>query len=856
MEQPLARPLSSKWSNAMTADRLRTDIRHVTRRLLATPSFSLVAVLSLGAGIGANTAVVSVARAALFDTLPIDRPEELSFVFWGPRIDGLGGMYSDSRLDPATGKQMSSNISFPAYEQLKHLARPGVSLGAFSFIPRTNVVIAGRPAEVATGILADGTFFNVVRPPMAIGRGLTASDDRSDAPLAAVISYDFWQRVFAGGAAALDDSVTINGVPARIVGVTARGFRGMSPGGFRPVTDITLPLALQPLLVPGWTPRQGSLFNDPHTLWVRAIVRVPQGGEATFEQMASGALRAQLVAAGIADPPGAASTYAWLQPAGRGVNLDTASLRTSILILGMVSAAMLVVACLNLSGLLLARGLARQRELSVRAALGASRWQLMTLPMVESTLLAGAGGALGIGLTFVTRDLLGRMLTEGIGPVVGQVAVDGQILAVTVGFSVVVAMAAGLVPAFRLSSRGMRASLSDRPAGTTAPRQRLGRALLVAQIAISLPLLTGAGLLLRTVHNLTRLELGFRPDSLVTFRVEVPVQPDGTVAVPVYDRILAEVRQVPGVRAASMVENPLISGVQSSRTVIADGVKHAISTNASGPDVFEAVGARLIEGRGLEARDATGPESVVLNETAARRLFKGAALGRELTIAGFGDRPPRVARVVGIVADMHYTSVRSTAPATLFDHYARHARESLTGLTFVVRTDQPAALLERPLRAAVTRASPATGMTAFRTQTAQIAQTIARERVFARLLTLVGAFGLLLAAIGLHGLTAYSVAQRTSEIGVRLALGATRGRVLWMVLRQVAAITVAGLAVGIPAALATGPLLRALLFGLAPTDAPTLAIAAMTLLSISLLAGWSPARRAAALDPLTAIRCN
>jgi predicted permease len=838
----------------MTTHGLLTDIRHVIRRLVASPSFSLVAVVSLGLGIGANAAVVSVARAALFDTLPIERPEELSFVFWGPRLDGLGGMYSDGRLDPSTGKQMISNISFPAYQQLKGLERPGVSLGAFTFIPRTNVAIAGRSAEGATGILADGNFFNVVRPPMAIGRGLAPADDRPDSPLAAVISYDFWQRAFGGVVTALDQAVTVNGVPAQIVGITARGFRGMSPGGFRPVTDITLPLALQPRVVPGWTPRQGSLFTDPRTLWVRAIVRLPEGGTATFEQMASVSLRAHLVEAGTTDTVGAASRYAWLQAAGRGVNLDSAGMRASLIILGLVSGAMLVVACLNVAGLLLARGLARQRELSVRAALGASRWQLMQLALLESTLLAGAGGALGIGLTFVTRDLLARMLSDGIGPVVGEVAVNGRIVLVTVGFSVAAALAAGLVPAFRLSSRRMQASLSARPGGTTAPRQRLGRALLAVQIALSLPLLTGAGLLLRTLHNLTRVDLGFRPEALVTFRVEVPIQRDGTVAIPVYDRILAAVREVPGVRAASMVENPLISGVQSSRTVIADGVKHSIPTNASGPGVFEALGARLVEGRDLETRDASGPESVVLNETAARRLFKGVALGREVTIAAVGDRPPRVARVVGIVSDMHYTSVRATPPATLFDHYARHQRESLPGLTFVVRSEQPAPLLERPLRAAVARASPTTGITAFRSQTSQIAQTLGRERVFARLLTVVGAFGLLLAAIGLHGITAYSVAQRTSEIGVRLALGATTGRVLWMLLRQVAGIALAGLAIGVPVAVATGPLLRALLFGLAPTDAPTLGIAAVAMLSISLLAAWIPARRAAALDPLTAIR--
>ena len=838
----------------MATHGLVTDIRHVIRRLIASPSFSLVAVLSLGLGIGANTAVVSVARAALFDTLPIERPEELSFVFWGPQVANLSGMYADNRLDPASGQQLSSNLSFPTYQRLKQLERTGVSVGAFTFMPRANVQIAGQPPEGAAGILADGSFFNVVRPPMALGRGLTPSDDRPGAPLAAVISYDFWQRAFAGAATALGHPVAINGVPAQIVGVTARGFRGMSAGGFRPVTDITLPLTLQPFVVPGWTPRQGSLFADARTLWVRAIVRLPEGGATTFQQMASASLRAQLIGDGITDASGAGPTHASLQAAGRGLNLDSARLRTSMIVLGLVSAAVLIVACLNLAGLLLARGLARQRELSVRAALGASRWQLMKLALLESAVLAGAGGAVGIGLSFVTRDLLGRMLSDGLGPVVGEVAVDERIVVAAVGVSVVAALAAGLIPAFRLSSHRMHAFLSTRPGGSTVRRHRLGRALLAVQIAISLPLLTGAGLLLRTLHNLTRIDLGFRPDSLVMFRVEVPIQPDGIVAIPVYERILEAVRQVPGVRAASMVENPLISGVQSSRTVVVDGVKQAIPTNASGPDVFEALGARLVEGRDLDIRDATGPESVVLNETAAKRLFNGRALGRDLTIAASGDYPARVARVVGIVADMHYSNVRSTPPPTLFDYYARHAGEALTGLTFVVRTDQSAPLIERPLRDAVARASPATGIAAFRSQTAQIAQTLGRERVFARLLTAVGVFGLVLAAIGLHAITAYSVAQRTSEIGVRLALGATSGRVLRMVLRQVVGIALLGLAIGVPAALAAGPLLATLLFGVAPTDALTLGISAVTLISVSMLAGWIPARRAARLDPLTAVR--
>jgi ABC-type lipoprotein release transport system permease subunit len=307
------------------------------------------------------------------------------------------------------------------------------------------------------------------------------------------------------------------------------------------------------------------------------------------------------------------------------------------------------------------------------------------------------------------------------------------------------------------------------------------------------------------------------------------------------------------VQAASLVENPLVAGVSSSRSVVIDGQKKSVYTNAIASGFFDTLSAPLIAGRALDDRDAAGPERVVINKTAADRF--GVRLGQHLVFPGSdAGAPSRDLEVVGIAADMKYTSVRASTPPTIFDHFAHHSRAWLSGVTFMVRTNGSAAALERPLREAVASVAPNVAAASFRTQAAQIDTTLGRERVFARLMTLFGGFALLLACIGLHGVTSYSVERRTSEIGVRIALGAQRGQVLWMIERQVLVLAVIGLVVGIPAAIAAGPLVKSLLFGLAANDPWTLAGAAAVMLAITVIAGWLPARRAAALDPLRAIR--
>ena len=833
-----------------------SDIRYVVRRLRASPGFTAAAVMSLAIAIGANTAVAGAARATLFEMLTVERPGELQFLFWGPRLASLDGMYMDQDTDAASGLRMVSNVTYPAYEQIRAAVGDTASVGAFTYMPRTNVIIGDQPAYSAGCILADAAFFGVLRPPMSLGRFLTAADDGPGAEAAIVISYDFWQRAAGGSPAILDTAVSINGIPVRVIGVTGPGYRGLSPGGFRPTTEVTIPLSWQPRLIPSWTSAAGSLFTSVRTQWVRPLVRLPAGiPPAIVEARVTAALRGHLVDAGITDAATAASVHAILKPAGRGINLDAATTRRSVAILGGIVGIVLLIACLNLAGLMLARGLSRQHEFSVRAALGASRGQLVRLAFIESAILALMGASVGLALMYGGRGLLESMLVDGLGPMLGRMQIDAWLLALTAGLTFAAASIAAVLPAVQWSRRRARLNLAQRPGSGASVRHPFGRTLVAIQIAVAVPLLCGAGLLLRTMYNLTHVDLGFSATSIVTFRVDPPADGSTGPVSAVYGRILDELARVPGVRSASMVENTLIAGVSSSRTAVVNGQSRSIHVNAVGPELFDTLGVPLLAGRALGPRDVAGPEKVVLNRTAAERLFGSAALGRHFTIPappGFsGDRD---VEVVGIVADTKYTSIRAATPPTMFDYYARRSAQTLIGMTFMVRIDGHAAALERPIRDAVARAAKGVAATAYRTQADQIDRTIGRERVFARLLTLFGAFAMALASFGLYGATTYSVARRTSEIGVRIALGARRGQVQWMILRQVAVLAGTGLLIGVPTALFAGRLLQSLLFGLTPTDPATLIAAAATMLAVVMIAGAVPARRAARIDPLRAIR--
>ncbi len=828
-----------------------SDVRLVCRGLRASRVFTLVAVSSLAIGIGANAAIFSVIRTLLLDELAVPAPRELSLVYWHlPGDIRISQMNSSGGTDPATGASLRSNVTYPLSRRLIDAAPPGVAAFGYNFLRDVTVAFDDRIATLVGGLVADEGYFRVLSPRMHLGRPILPDDERDDAPPVAVLSYPLFLRLFGGDQSALGRTVRVNGVTAHIIGVTAPEFRGLSKGGFFPQTEITVPLRLMPRLYPdagGGEP----LLTTERTFWVRVMARFTGGaGRDQAIERWSAALWGQIapMVTGNTTP-----ARVVLLDGRRGLDQTRPETRRLLYILMGVVAVVLLLACVNLASLMLARGAARLRELHLRRALGASRWRLIRAQLIEGALLAFAGCAGGLLLTFWSRAAMTTLLTSGLGtaPLSRQpleVSVDGVLMAGTLALSVLVTVVFSLLPALRLS-RATTHDLKHQVTGAETPKLTLGRVMVAVQVAITLPLLVGAVLFLRTMANLTAVDLGFDPAGIAYFKINpatVAPTPEGQALV--YQQVVEAVRRVPGVRAATLVENALLSGITSNTGIEIDGRRVSLYINAVGPDYLDTIGVRLLAGRVPGHQDGPGrPRVAAINETGARALFgDGPALGRVIPFSSYSIE------VVGIVADTLYDQPRAPVRPTLFPSALQ--RPGYNGHHVVVRSGVPAASLEPLLRDAVAGVSRDLPVPEIKTQLAQVRDLTMRERVLTQVLTAFGAFAVLLACIGLNGVTAYAVARRTSEIGVRMALGATPGAVRWMILRQVGRLTIAGLVVGLPLAWWTGPLFGSLLFQVSPTDPRVFAAAAVALMAVALAAAWWPARRAARLDPLRALR--
>lgn len=831
---------------------LGSDLRYVVRGLRRSPGFVMVAVFSLALGIGANTAMFGVIRTLLLTPLPVDRPEQLTLLTWRREGDfDINQNGSSDYEDPAGGARLGSNFSYPLYRALQEATPTDVDLFAFAFVRGMSVAVGDQPAMLAGGALADGRYFSALRVPMALGRPLTEADDTPGVPLVAVLSHAFWMRAFGGDPAILGRTVRVNGVPAEVVGVTAAGFRGLSMGGFFPQTEITLPLASQPVVYTQLA-SGADVFASEMNFWLRLMARVPDG-------QSVGAVEAALASAFRAAPSPLSGGDGYLPelrliPGSQGAQpVRRATARLLYLLLGVVGLVLLI-ACVNLAGLMLGRGIGRQREMAVRRALGGGRGRLVRQFLLESLVLAGLGTALGLVFAVSSRRIIGDLLTGSLGSgafgnLDMQVGLDPVVLGVSVGTGVAATLLFGLLPAARLTAADPMAWLKQRASGAGAPRLTLGRVLIAGQIAVSVPLVVGAALFLRTVMNIGAVELGFDPRGLVMFKVD----PGYTRRPPdqyarLYQEVMASVQTVPGVRQVTLIENIPMSGIVSNSSMEVDGKRVSVYRNAVGPSFLDTFGMRLLAGRTPGVQDdADAPPVAAVNETAARVLFGGASpVGRLFHIGG------RDVHIVGVVNDMPYRNQRDEVPPTLYESALQ--REGYGGHHVAVRTDVPPAQLEPLIRAAVTRVDPDLPVPELRAQTAVMAQTNSKERVFSQLLVVFGGFALLLASIGLHGVTSYAVTRRTSEIGVRVAVGARPGQVLWLILRQVLGLAVIGLVVGVPASVLAAPLVGSLLYGVAPTDPSTIAGAALVLVVVAVAAGLIPALRAARMDALSALR--
>ena len=578
------------------------------------------------------------------------------------------------------------------------------------------------------------------------------------------------------------------------------------------------------------------------------MVRLPSAADAPVTEALRTTLRRTMLDGGLT-PEQAALVTPRLFPAARGLD----SLRTSTLqplrVLSVVVGVVLLIACINVAGLMLARGVRRQRELAVRRALGASRFRIVRELLLESAILSVAGGGAGLLLALWSAPVMQTMLTASLGTSGVGVTLDWRLLMGTAALAGAAALLAGLLPAIRFS-RQPNSMLNDRTRGSATPKLTAGRALLALQIAVSLPLVVGAGLFLRTLHNLNNVDLGFNPRGLVLFAVDPTM--NGRAAersAMVFPRLLERLESIPGVTSATLIENALISGYESDSTAQIDGRPAHMYLNAVGPHYFETMGVGLLSGRAIESTDRRdAPPVVVINQAAATLYFgDGSPIGRRFKVGS------REVEVVGVAANGKYDDLRNGVEPTMLQSYLQR---QLGSMHVAVRSAAPAPDLRKAIEQAVADIDPAMPVTEFKTQDEQIAQTIGKERVFTRLLTVFGGFALLLACVGLYGVTSYSVARRTAEIGIRVALGAQRGQVLWLVLRQVVLLAAAGLVIGVPAAWLAGPAIRSFLFGVEPGDPVTVALSAAVMFGVALAAGLWPARRAARMDAQVALRAE
>jgi predicted permease len=832
---------------------LVSDLRYALRVLRRSPGFTLVAVLSLGLGLGANTAMYSVIRALLLSPMPVQKPSELWLLTWRRDKDqDFSQINSTSYTDPESGASYRSNFSSPIYRALRGGAPAGAQLTAFSFLRGVSVAVANQPALIAPGVFADGHYFATVRPAIALGRPLDARDDSPAAPLTVVLSHSLWLRAFGGDPAAIGQTVRVNGVPAVVVGVTEAGFRGLSMGGFFPQTDITIPLSAQPRVYARLSDKPLDAADD--IFWLRVLARVPENVPiATATSAFTTAFRAVDSPANVGDAPPATLKLMDGSHGAQPLRGESAKL---LYLLNIVVALVLLIACMNLASLMLARGVSRQREMAVRKALGGGRGRLVRQNLLESLLLGAAGTALGLLLTFWARSPMAVLLSgvvgnSAFGGVEVDIALDPVILLVSAALGLAATLLFGLLPALRLAGLDPMAWLKQRAAGAAVPRLGVSRALIGVQIAVTVPLVVGAVLFLRTISNLGAVPLGFDPSNLAIFRLD-----PGYTRLPedeyprLYQQVLANVQAIPGVRSVTLLENALLSGIVSNTSVLVNGERKQLYKNAVGPDFLQTMGVRLLAGRVPGMQDVEGAPLVgAVNETAVRKLFGGSSpVGQTIRI-GESD-----VLIVGVVSDVRYSSQRDSTPSTIYDSALQ--RPGWGGHHIVLRTDVPLARLQEAVRAAVARVDSDLPVPEIRSQTDVMLQTSAREHLFTQLLTLFGVLALLLASIGLHGVTAYSVTRRTSEIGVRVAVGAKPGQVLWLVLRQVVALAGLGLAIGVPVSLIAGESVRSLLFGVAPNDVPALIGAAALMLAVAVAAGLAPAWRAARLDPLIALRAE
>lgn len=826
------------------------DIRYGLRNMAANPLFTTMAVLLLALGIGANTAIYSFMDAIMMRALPVQHPEELVILNWHARdfppvVHSFSG---NNYRDPRTGFT-SGNFPHPAFELLR--AENGVLSSVFAFLGMGRLIVEVQgQAEIASGELVSGGFYSGLGVRQILGRLINEEDDRAGANVA-VISYAWWQRRFAANPNAVGQSILINSIPFTIIGVSGPEFFGVNPG--------SAPDVFMPIHSLGAGPR---LINK-NRYWVEIMGRLRPGIGVRQAQTALAIQFHQFVDSTASnDKERADLPELLLQEGGSGIDSLRRQYSKPLFVLMTMVALILTIACANTANLLLARATARRREMAMRLSLGASRPRVVRQLLTESILLAGIGGLLGIliaefGIRFITW-----LLANGSGNFTLHARIDWHVLGFTLCLALFTGTLFGLAPALQATRMDLTPALKEtRSSAGRRVRPGLSHTLVVAQIAISLLLVIGAGLFVRTLSTLESVELGFNRDHVLLFSVmarQAGYKDAGLVRL--YEDLRNRLSAIPGVRSVSLSDYALVGGGMSATglripgIVIPAGREAGTSVMNVGPSFFTTMQLPILRGREIGERDTTGsPHVAVVNEVFAKKYFGSEnPLGRRLGLGGDGGKFDEF-EIVGVAKTARYNSLKQDIPPIAYLPYTQNL-QVLNQVVFELRTTADPLGSVPAVRRIVHEAGPRVPVFNITTQRAQIDQTIGQERTFAELCTCFAVLALVIASMGLYGTMAYAVARRTSEIGIRMALGAERSRIVWMVLREVFVLTAAGLATGLAGAWATTQFVESFLFGIKHNDPLSVSVSVLVLIAAVSLAGYAPAWKASRIDPMAALR--
>jgi len=811
-------------------DELRADLRFTFRTIRQSPGFATIAVLSLALGIGANTAIFGVYEAVMLRLLPVRDPGSLVFV----QIAGQTG---------------HDGPPYPLFELIRDRADSFEETAAFS--PSDMELTMDRGREMARGLWVSGNFYEMLGVRPLMGRGLTAFDDRSDGA-AVVISRAYWQQRFGGDPAIIGRTISVYGRGMRIVGVMPTEIMTLMPG--YPV-DIAVPIMLSDP-----APRL-----DRTALWLLAAARLKPGvGMKLAEAEVATLFRAYMADVQISpDVRRRLFDHMALASAAKGLNGLRGQFSKPLTALLILAGLVLLAACVNMTNLMLARAAARQRDFAIRLAIGASRGRLVRQHATEALVLAAAGAILGMAVAHVGQTALVEFFAERNHAIVLDLAMNARVLTFTLSLTVLSALAVGIAPALRACRLDATEGLHGGSRGVAGNRASaaFGRGLVITQVALSMVVLAGAGLFIRSLRQLESVDLGFARQGILTMEVAPERQRFGSSEwLAMQAGILERIRQIPGIQSAAWTTANPMSGRGRGAAIDVPGfvpsrdADRFIHLSAVSPSYFETLGVPVLLGRKFTDDDRGGAHKVaILNETAARFYFGSAnPVGQTVRFTNYRKRD-LVYEIVGVVRDSIHDNMREPASRFIYLPIPQHV-EPIKRLALAARCSGDAIALAGPVRRQIQSVREPLFILSVSTMEKQIEQSLLREHLIATLSIAFGAIALVLASIGLYGLLAYAVTRRTNEIGIRMALGASRIGVLWLVMREAFLLAGAGIVIGVPLLLALGGVVQNSLYGVKPSDPTTLAGAALLLLVFAGLAATWPGGRASRLDPTTALR--